>query len=119
MVFRFIEFGEQDRWGKRKPKLPHIPFWVSDQSHEILEAAGALDCLSLDGAIGIDLVGSGSGQWQLYLDVSGDLLMVAGLTAAENALVIEGDTGDIAFAGEGSESSVWQDFFESALAAKI
>lgn len=119
MIFRFIEFGSEDRWGKRKPKMPQIPFWGSDQRQSILAGAKTLNGLLQDVRIGIDLKGPGGGQWQLFKDASGDLRMVAGLPSDENALVIKGETGQLALAGDVAEASVWQEFFESALAAKL
>lgn len=115
MVFRFIEFGAKDKWGKRRPKSPEVPFWGSDQRQSMLRAATSFDGLAEDSTIGIDLQGPGGGQWQISKDAAGNLQWAAGLPCDKNATIISGETGQFASSGDTSEASTWEAFFESAL----
>ena len=119
MVFRFIDFGTQDKWGKQRPKKAVVPFWGSDQRQSMLQAANLFDDLAGDSAIGIDLKGPGGGQWQISKDASGSLQWLVGLPCDENAIIVSGETGQFAFVGEEPEVSVWQTFLESALPEKL
>ena len=69
MLHRFWRYGEEDRWGKRKPPRANVDFWV----HSHLEKVAAQN-VSWNGSadkgaeweIGLDILGPGGGQWQLF-----------------------------------------------------
>ena len=71
MVFRFIEFGKKNRWGKLKPKPPKVGRWIEAHLTEIaLAAQKTMGALRINGAnrllkFGLDIHGPGGGQWQL------------------------------------------------------
>jgi thioester reductase-like protein len=114
MVFRFMDFGSADRWGKRKPKAPEVSFWGAEQRKPILDAVEGFEDISEGSVIGVDLHGPGGGQWKIFRDAAGSLHFEPGLPTEENPQVVAGETGQLAAAG----GNCWQQFFESAFAAK-
>jgi len=119
MIFRFMDFGSEDRWGKRRPKKPEVPFWSADQQQAMTEAIMSADVLTEHSAIGVDLLGPGGGQWQVLKDASGNLEWLAGLPSDKNALVISGETERFSLGSEGSEPCAWRAFFESSFGEKL
>ncbi len=115
MVFRFIDFGAADRWGKRKPKPPEVPFWGADQLQAMLDEVESLEGLPEGLAIGIDLHGPGGGQWQISQDDFGNFQLLDGLPANETATIAIGETETLASLGEDR----WRIFLESAVAARV
>lgn len=68
MLHRYIAFGEQDRWGKRKKKKVEIPFSMADH----LQRMNTDTCQRFAGngddlVVGLDILGPGGGQWQVGL----------------------------------------------------
>lgn len=66
LVFKFIQFGESDRWGKRRVKPPVVPVWINERLSKLSE-------FSVSGApehthIGLDIQGPGGGQWKIEID---------------------------------------------------
>ena len=115
MVFRFMDFGSSDRWGKRKPKPPVVPLWGADQHQEMLDAVGQLEELSQGAVIGIDLRGPGGGQWQIGQDDAGDHRFLPGLPTDKNSFIVVSETEQLA----SSDDNFWKQLFESAFGAKV
>jgi hypothetical protein len=68
-----MAFGEQDRWGKRRPRAPKP--WL-DAAEFFATAVGKLAISDPPWQIlGLDLIGPGGGQWTLTL--RGDQLLAA------------------------------------------
>lgn len=70
MIHRFIEFGQQNRWGKQKPGVPDVKYWFEDHLDEISALAESIVArLSVSNlapvSVGLDIVGEGGGQWTL------------------------------------------------------
>jgi thioester reductase-like protein len=70
MMARYFEFGEKDRWGKRRAPRPNVPFWVgrflSEESSRHHAAPDSGDRNNRNSAmVGIDVYGPGGGQWCL------------------------------------------------------
>ena len=70
MIFRFLEFGKQNNWGKVRPSQPRVARWIESHLTEIaLAAQKTLRVLGMGSAklfkIGLDIHGPGGGQWQL------------------------------------------------------
>lgn len=71
MIFKFLEFGKSQNWGKRKMAMPTVARWIESHLTEIALAAqktmGALRISSNQRTfhIGLDIHGPGGGQWQL------------------------------------------------------
>lgn len=73
MLHQFLRFGEQDRWGKRRPLTPKPWFDVATfLMTAVVESSQDLDQCQM---LGLDLTGPGGGQWTLTL--SGDALIAA------------------------------------------
>ena len=66
MIFKFIEFGTRDRWGKRRGVAPEIACWFGEKLLNVSQ----LDFLSpvKKAFVGIDIHGPGGGQWQITID---------------------------------------------------
>ena len=68
MLHRFMKYGEEDRWGKRRWPKARTPFCVGTYL-ERLESAQSRVALAngskLEQTIGLDVTGSGGGQWTL------------------------------------------------------
>ena len=70
MIHRFIEFGQQNRWGKQRPKVPAVKYWFGDHLDDIAALAESIVArLSVSslaaGSVGLDVLGEGGGQWTL------------------------------------------------------
>ncbi|MCG8449563.1 MAG: SDR family oxidoreductase [Pirellulales bacterium] len=68
MLHRFMKYGEEDRWGKRRMPKAHVPFCVGSYL-ERLEAGQNRVALAngsaLEQTLGLDVTGPGGGQWTL------------------------------------------------------
>jgi thioester reductase-like protein len=76
MIARFVQYGEADNWGKRRPPKARVGKWAEDlllrclgepgqwtPSEEVGQTSEPAD---LD-LVGLDLVGPGGGQWHFVL----------------------------------------------------
>jgi thioester reductase-like protein len=73
MLHRFMSFGEQDRWGKRRPRALKPWFDVAEfLTSAVVESLGGDSRWQM---LGLDLIGPGGGQWTLAL--SDDRLVAA------------------------------------------
>lgn len=87
-ILRFLEFGRQDRWGKRRNKpVPASAQFARETLSDLLEPERS-DCLDqwINGyhrGVGVDLLGPGGGQWRLVPDESGDWQLERGLGRTE------------------------------------
>lgn len=74
MIVRFLEFGKQNSWGKRRPKPVQVRRWIESHLTEIaLAAQKTLSALSITPdqssfCLGLDVTGPGGGQWKLTRD---------------------------------------------------
>ena len=68
VIFRYIEYGNEDRWGKRKPEVEKVKAWTED---------GLLAQINTDVSngrrqmVGVDIHGPGGCQATLELSPSG------------------------------------------------
>ena len=71
MIFKFLDFGNSNKWGKSRPKTPKVARWIESHLTEIaLAAQKTMGALGIAGAnrllrFGLDIHGPGGGQWQL------------------------------------------------------
>lgn len=71
MIFRFLEFGKANKWGKVRSPQPKVGRWIEAHLTEIaLAAQKTMGALRINGTnrslrIGLDIHGPGGGQWQL------------------------------------------------------
>ncbi len=63
MIQRYLEFGRQDRWGKRRPARPEMPAHVESRLKKFLVNHWQQTDDSKSATIGIELLGPGGGQW--------------------------------------------------------
>ena len=74
MVFRFLDFGNEDQWGKRRATPAVVKRWIESHLTEIaLAAQKTMHALRLSSTsaslkMGLDIHGPGGGQWQLMVD---------------------------------------------------
>lgn len=84
MIFRFLDFGKENNWGKRRLPRVEVSRWVESHLTEIALAAqktmSALNLGSEDSVVrfGLDVAGPGGGQWQLSC-LGGEITIVPGL----------------------------------------
>ncbi|MFM2096210.1 MAG: hypothetical protein RIS70_3334 [Planctomycetota bacterium] len=87
MLHRFWKYGEEDRWGRRKPAEITVPVWIAEvlakNSTEILarflDQNPQLDTPHVK--LGIDIVGPGGGQWTLLRDSQQGTRLERGIAA--------------------------------------
>jgi thioester reductase-like protein len=73
MIYRYLAFGERDRWGKRRERKPEAWF---DATSFFASAVGQFAISNPPWqVVGLDLLGPGGGQWTLTL--SGEKLLSA------------------------------------------
>jgi thioester reductase-like protein len=71
MIFKFLEFGKANSWGKARAKEPKVARWIESHLTEIaLAAQKTMGALRINGVnkllkFGLDIHGPGGGQWQL------------------------------------------------------
>lgn len=71
MIFKFLDFGKAQNWGKRKTPTPKVARWIESHLTEIaLAAQKTMSALRISSQqrsfhIGLDINGPGGGQWQL------------------------------------------------------
>lgn len=80
VVYRYIEYGNEDRWGKRKPEVDAVKAWAED----IFANATADDTTGRPvHTVGVDVQGPGGCQATLQLSVSGIHSVQKGLPDGE------------------------------------
>ena len=71
MIFKFLDFGKRENWGKRRQPQAQVGRWIESHLTDIAVAAqrtmAALHIRRNHGPfpIGLDIHGPGGGQWQL------------------------------------------------------
>ena len=68
VIFRYIEYGNEDRWGKRKPEVDSVKVWIEDSllNHVDTDASSGRRQI-----VGLDVHGPGGCQATLELSPSG------------------------------------------------
>lgn len=71
MLQKFLKYGEEDRWGRRKEPIPEVPDWaarhVESVANELIAAflADHSHYSASNLTLGLNLTGPGGGQWTL------------------------------------------------------
>lgn len=91
VMYRYIEFGNEDRWGKRKPDYDAVTFWTQDQLSSITREADKNNVRS----IGLDVSGPGGCQLTVELSPKGLHSVSRGLPEA-NVPVLHVASSEIA-----------------------
>jgi len=84
MLHRFMKFGEEDRWGKRRQKRATVSVDVGtylQQSIEMIDRAPA-DTIGPELTLGLDVQGPGGGQWSVAFSEQGLVAVQSGLSTA-------------------------------------
>lgn len=105
MIKRFIEFGQQNRWGKTRPVVPEAKIWFHQELSRLSAIAtrifadlpavnrGATGSQNYDRRcieVGLDILGQGGGQWTLVQNSTGRFECRPGLpTPGQPTLQIE------------------------------
>jgi hypothetical protein len=80
MLHRYLRFGEEDRWGKRRAKPVDVPCWIEEL---VAPTAATAACNERSTpsmrTIGLDILGAGGGQWHLIPGEDGQLAIEDGL----------------------------------------
>jgi hypothetical protein len=105
MIHLFMQFGDEDRWGKRRTPAAPVEQWAEDlllRSHE--DESGECEtakykstakaCHESCCVIGFDVLGPGGGQWNARLTDDGLLNWTAGLPD-ENSPVLQIESGNL------------------------
>ncbi len=118
MIIRFLRFGEQDKWGKIRPKKPQSVFSVDQHSASLHSAANkVLNGDIPDASVGIDLFGPDGGQW--YFNYESDAPEIK-IGVPRNGVVVSVNTEEIPSADEADDDSLvefWGEVFQSQLVA--
>ena len=65
MLHRFMRYGEEDRWGKRRQKPAKVPFEVGEYLEDLLDRDPPVG--SEETSVGLDIWGAGGGQWTVVI----------------------------------------------------
>lgn len=83
VIQRYIEFGEEDRWGKRRPPALKNEVWA-----ESLFTGLTTDLDSAAGEVlGLDIQGNGGSQWTLRFGDAAECSISRGLPAEETQIL--------------------------------
>jgi thioester reductase-like protein len=77
VIHRYIDYGNQDRWGKNRPTYDQPVAWASDLLSSLESAENVDDSSAV--VIGLDVFGPGGAQWTVLLNQDGILSATAGL----------------------------------------
>jgi hypothetical protein len=126
VVFRYIEYGNEDRWGKRKPEWSPVRSWSEDRFQSLQAEA---DNGGSAQTVGLDLLGPGGGQLTVQLSASGVQSTQRGLpdgdfpvlkisaSAFEAALNNEGDASQLIRGWDVTDSAVARELTDMLVAA--
>jgi thioester reductase-like protein len=79
VIFRYLDFGNEDRWGKRRADVDAVEFWAAD----FLGSAKSEPAESVGQTVGLDVVGQGGAQLTIDLTRHGIHRVVRGLPDAD------------------------------------
>ncbi|MEZ6123641.1 MAG: hypothetical protein R3C49_10740 [Planctomycetaceae bacterium] len=75
IIHRYIRFGEEDRWGKSRPRPISNDTWAAD----LLSHLPVVTAAEGDYEVGLDVRGPGGGQWTLSFSNGGECTVSVGL----------------------------------------
>lgn len=67
VIFRYLDFGNEDRWGKRRPEVDDVEFWAADALQSVKPEAGSTSTYT----IGLDVIGQGGAQLTIEMSRQG------------------------------------------------
>lgn len=84
MVHTYMKYGEEDRWGKRRPAIVDTAY---DASEFFRQFESLHDAQTDAQKIALDITGPGGGQWTLHWTTNQTLACEAGLCADQDSIV--------------------------------
>ena len=124
MIFRFLDFGIRDKWGKRRPERPDFSLWI-DRNLMYISKAIEIICPSISRApgirFGIDVVGRGGGQWLISIGTNAEVVHSPGLPSSECLiLTIEHDRmgNDNSGSSDADNIADWVDILRPIIGAQ-
>ena len=114
VIHRYIDFGNEDRWGKNRPKKPAVDVVAADE----LNSAVVSDSPSTH-VVGLDVCGPGGGQFTVSFSADGVASLERGLPA-DGVPVVQLSSEELKMARENSEAIAdsFAELFDSADEAK-
>lgn len=91
VMHRYIEYGNEDRWGKRRPEFTEPPFMALDALNERVQT-DASDAQSVQ--VGIDLAGPGGVQATVEMSREGILSVERGLPETTTVPIFRMNTSE-------------------------
>ncbi|MFM7864672.1 MAG: hypothetical protein ACKPHU_10695, partial [Planctomycetaceae bacterium] len=85
VIHRFIDYGNEDRWGKRKPDVQSVTCWLLDLLRGRVVADGAETA-----SVGLNLTGPGGCQATVRISVGGVVSVERGLPADASPVLTVG-----------------------------
>ncbi len=85
MLHTYIQFGEQDRWGKRRAPKPKVTSSTTDYFRHFSSAEESpRNCVA---RVALNLTGPSGGQWTLSLQKDGSLYCDPGIDPSADSLI--------------------------------
>lgn len=120
MVFRFIEYGQADKWGKRREKAPQVTRWFEAELEGVVDGLDQMSRKDND-RLAINVFGPGGGQWHLQRGIDGSFQVHDGLPI-EPVQTLKLDQGQVEWVLDGqlatanaTSSDVWASLFKQFL----
>lgn len=83
VIHRYIEFGEEDRWGKKRPAKLNLSIWAE----EALAGLPAVVKPAGESILGLDVQGVGGGQWTLFFTAENGCTVTRGLPSENDPIL--------------------------------
>lgn len=99
VIFRYIDYGNEDKWGKRKPVTARVNFWAEDQLSAATSRAGEGSTV-----VGIDVLGAGGVQLTLHMNGHSLVTVERGLPEGD-VPVLTISSSDLAAVSRGERSA--------------
>lgn len=84
-IFRFIDFGTNDKWGKKKVTRPVFDSWLETNCETVESAA---EKAGFENVFGLNVLGPGGGQWTISANETTGLTWRRGLPTCSSYNVI-------------------------------
>lgn len=111
IVHTYMRYGEEDRWGKRRPAVAKVAY---DASKFFEQFETVLDTQTDAPKVALDITGPGGGQWTLHLRSDKTIGCEAGLCADDESTIrlpVEEFARIISERGDNANQHAIEDFF--------
>ncbi|MEM9411096.1 MAG: SDR family oxidoreductase [Planctomycetota bacterium] len=107
VIFRYLDFGIENNWGKRKQKMPSVEDWMSGHEHQIREAIHEL-AGNVPVQFGLNVLGPGGGQWNISMTDTDHILVEPGLPDDSKPVLFFEPSEITLLADDEGYTSVWK-----------